>query len=225
MKAYVEPVLALLRQHGAKEILDAPSGAGWLANRLDSAVAVDGVDLYASAPGYRQLLSHDLDRGLPDQLGTYDAVVSCEGIEHLTNPGLLLGSAKAHLRPGGLFIVTTPNAWYPVARLKYLFSGFFPGFPALPNPQRGTHMHLIAWTWPLLYSHLALARFHEITLHPCIEPERIRLFDRLFVPLLRGIYRRKAKRAGSEEEQRFWLTCASDGALLARRLVISGVAR
>lgn len=41
--------------------------------------------------------------------GQYDLIVSFQVIEHLYNPGAMLDNVKAHLKPGGLFLVTTPN--------------------------------------------------------------------------------------------------------------------
>ncbi|MFH1078500.1 MAG: class I SAM-dependent methyltransferase, partial [Patescibacteria group bacterium] len=41
----------------------------------------------------------------------YDVVVAGELIEHLDNVGLFLDRVAAHLKRGGVFIVTTPNAF------------------------------------------------------------------------------------------------------------------
>ena len=39
----------------------------------------------------------------------FDLVVSFQVIEHLYNPGAMLDNVRAHLKPGGIFLVTTPN--------------------------------------------------------------------------------------------------------------------
>ena len=39
----------------------------------------------------------------------FDLVVSFQVIEHLYNPGAMLDNVSTHLKPGGLFLVTTPN--------------------------------------------------------------------------------------------------------------------
>jgi 2-polyprenyl-3-methyl-5-hydroxy-6-metoxy-1,4-benzoquinol methylase len=79
-------------------------------------VAIDSIDLYEERPaGYRNFLCCDLEEGVPDELGSYDMIVSCEGIEHIANPGLFLKSAREHLNPGGVIVITTPNTWYPGA--------------------------------------------------------------------------------------------------------------
>jgi 2-polyprenyl-3-methyl-5-hydroxy-6-metoxy-1,4-benzoquinol methylase len=39
----------------------------------------------------------------------FDVVVSFQVIEHLYDPSAMLARAKLHLKPGGIFLVTTPN--------------------------------------------------------------------------------------------------------------------
>lgn len=41
----------------------------------------------------------------------FDVIFAGDLIEHLSNPGLFLGRAKAHLNPGGRLVLTTPNAF------------------------------------------------------------------------------------------------------------------
>jgi len=41
--------------------------------------------------------------------GHYDLVVSFQVIEHLYNPSSMLENVRAYLKPGGVFLVTTPN--------------------------------------------------------------------------------------------------------------------
>lgn len=42
---------------------------------------------------------------------TFDLIFAGDLIEHLSNPGLFLQTAKTHLKPGGRIILTTPNAF------------------------------------------------------------------------------------------------------------------
>lgn len=42
---------------------------------------------------------------------TFDVIFAGDLIEHLSNPGLFLARAKAHLKKGGRLILTTPNAF------------------------------------------------------------------------------------------------------------------
>jgi SAM-dependent methyltransferase len=206
-------------------VLDLPSGTGWLAEQIDMpGVEIDGIDLFENRPdGYRKFLQCDLEDGVPDELGLYDMIVSCEGIEHIANPGLFLKSARRHLNSGGTLVVTTPNTWHPAARLTYFLRGFFPGFPSLAGKIKpGSHMHIMPWSWPQLYLHFKLAGFSDITLHPCIEEERTHFFERFLSLTMKSYCRRNARKAASAEERNYWNTAADDGSLFARRLVISG---
>jgi SAM-dependent methyltransferase len=224
MKAYQSIVAEIARAVRPRTVLDLPSGSGWLRSRIAQPdVVIDGIDLYESQPrGYRNFLKRDMDEGIPEELGRYDLIVSCEGIEHIANPGLFLKSAREHLNPGGTVVVTTPNTWHSAARLKYFQRGFFPGFPSLAGKiAPGTHMHIMPWSWPQLYLHLKLAGFNDIRLHPCIEGERIHFFERLLAAPMKSYCQRNARSARSEEERNYWATAAEPGSLYARRLVVS----
>ena len=162
-----QAVLDFLRDKKFATVLDAPSGAGWLAEGLGERATLDGIDLYADAKGYRKIWRHDLDAGLPSDCGSYDLICCCEGLEHVGNPLLLLRAFHKRLPAGGLLLVTTPNVWYPQARLQYLFRGFFPSFPALAGKiAPGAHMHITPWSWPQLYLYLKLAGFVRLELVP-----------------------------------------------------------
>ena len=224
MKAYQPIVGEIVRKAGAKSVLDLPSGHGWLRAQLpDTSVSIDGIDLYEAKPeGYRNFLNHDLDLAWPGSLAQYDAVVSCEGLEHISSPGLFFSSARDHLNPGGTLVITTPNTWHMASRLKYLTRGFFPGFPSLAGKiKKGSHMHIMPWSWPHLYLHLSLAGFEQIELYPCFGDDRTSIIDRAFASILRSNPKKKARKASTEEERRYWEIAASDASMLSRRLVVS----
>src|SRR5690606_28780915 len=95
----------------------------------------------------------------------YDAVVTCEGIEHIGNPLLFLRECHRALKPGGTLIVSTPNVWAPASRLQFLLRGFFLGFPSLAGRiRRGTHMHISPFSCPHLYLYMTLAGFSGVRL-------------------------------------------------------------
>ena len=225
-KAYVPVVGALLERARPARILDAPCGSGWLPSLLRHEAIVDGVDLFAGVPpaGYRRFDAHDLDQGLPDTGERYDAIVSCEGIEHFGNPGRFLGTAFKSLEPGGLLIVTTPNTWHPAARLQYLLRGFFPGFPSLAGKiVRGSHMHILPWSFPQLYTFMTLAGFGEVTVHDLREKRPGRIHEWLLVWPQWLYCRHRGRRASGAEERRFWRQAGGRQSLLGRRLVVSAV--
>jgi FKBP-type peptidyl-prolyl cis-trans isomerase 2 len=58
---------------------------------------------------------HDLNENpeLPYRTGSYDAVVCAVSIEYLIDPETVFKEIGRILRPGGLFIVTFSNRWFP----------------------------------------------------------------------------------------------------------------
>jgi len=222
-KSYYPVVCTIIRDRKPSTILDVPSGIGWLREQVrEAGVAIDGIDLYApKPPGYREFLQRDLEEGVPDELGRYDMIVSCEGIEHIANPGLFLKSARRHLNPGGTLVITTPNTWHPAARLTYFLRGFFPGFPSLAGRiATGTHMHIMPWSWPQLYLHLSLAGFGAVELHPCND-RRTRLYERMLAPPMLHYCSHHARKAHTESEREYWRIAGQPGSLYSRQLVVS----
>ena len=201
--------------------LDAPSGGGWLPEALGDGVAVDGIDLYVdNAPGYRKFWKHDLDEGLPEDCQGYDLICCCEGLEHVGSPLLLLRHFYRALAEGGTLIITTPNVWYPQARLQYLLRGFFPSFPALAGKVKpGTHMHITPWSFPQLYVFLKLAGFEPPTIIP--EPlSRAKHFHERIIGLPSKIYCcGRLKKARTYEEREFWKQAGRQESLLGRHLI------
>lgn len=113
------------RYCAGKTVLDVASGIGYGTDYLQKrgAQAV-GLEIDESAiafartkytgPTYSQ---GSADRMSPGWSESYDVVVSFETIEHLSDPGVFLGEVTRCLRPGGLFLCSTPN------RSLYLFQG------------------------------------------------------------------------------------------------------
>lgn len=162
--------------------------------------------------------------GFPSDLGRYEAIVCCEGLEHFGSPDLFFKSAREHLTPGGQLIVTTPNVWFPGARLQFLLRGFFPSFPCLVGRiDRGTHMHIVPWSFPQLYLFFRLNGFAEITLHDIDEPKPKRLYER-FLGFPQWLYcRRRLAKSPTDEERAFWSFAGSRQSIFGRRLVVAGV--
>jgi len=51
----------------------------------------------------------------------FDAIVAAEVVEHLYYPDLICKKVAEHLKPGGLFIGSVPNAYNIKNRVRYLF--------------------------------------------------------------------------------------------------------
>lgn len=115
------PVLRLLRSHGATEVLDLGCGNGaFTAQLAREGYRMTGLDFSESGitlakKNYpeAEFAQHDAQDPLPaGHTGKYDAVVSIEVIEHLLLPRKLVENAVTALKPGGLFILSTPYHGY-----------------------------------------------------------------------------------------------------------------
>jgi SAM-dependent methyltransferase len=222
MKSFMPAVVEILKQHHAKVILDAPCGGGWLKQLIDWEVTMDGIDLFdSSASGYNNLFTFDLDKGLPKDIGLYDAIATCEGIEHLGNPLLFLESCREHLVDDGLLVVTTPNIWHPASKLKFLTRGFFPGFPSLGGKvERGTHMHIMPWSFPWLWMYLKLAGFSSIQLAELDEPKPKYFFEKILAAPQRYYCQKQFQNSKTVAEKEYWKFAGSDQSIYGRRLVV-----
>jgi 2-polyprenyl-3-methyl-5-hydroxy-6-metoxy-1,4-benzoquinol methylase len=97
-------------------VLELGCGTGWLCNELSRYGECLGVDISPLAIGaakeaYPKLHFECVDLSDWRPTDTYDVVLSHEVIEHLRDQSAHAKVAFEALRPGGLFILTTPNAF------------------------------------------------------------------------------------------------------------------
>ncbi|WP_215600382.1 class I SAM-dependent methyltransferase [Bordetella hinzii] len=221
MTPYHPVVLELLARDGAREVLDAPCGTGWL-GRSSAGLLLDGVGLWEfpqSQAGYREVREHDLDRplSLPRR---YDAVVCCEAIHLLTNPGQAFESFFRALRPGGRLIVTTPNTWYQRSRLQFLLRGFHSGFRPMVGRRRGEdYITYFAWSFPLLHLLMTHSGYEDIRLHEVNEPKPKRWIEHVLALPSRLYCRRQQRR--DPRHAAYWRQAGSAQSLHGRWLVVS----
>lgn len=125
-----------------KRALDVGCGAGLLCEPLTRLGAeVTGVD--AAAENVAAATRHAAGAGLPVTyhhgelaalaLGTFDLVTSMEVLEHVADKQAFVAQLAAHLAPGGLLVLSTPNR---TARSRLLLVGAAEALGAVP---RGTH--------------------------------------------------------------------------------------
>ncbi|MBV7481480.1 bifunctional 2-polyprenyl-6-hydroxyphenol methylase/3-demethylubiquinol 3-O-methyltransferase UbiG [Bordetella sp. BOR01] len=227
IKPYQPVVLSILRQHGARVVLDMPCGTGWLgqavARQQLDLDALDGLGLWefpAADLPYRQVTEHDLDSPMAGATD-YDAIVCGEAIHLLRNPGLMLHGAFQALRPGGRLIITTPNTWRSGSRLGYLLRGFHYGFAPMVSKQRGDYVTYVPWSFPQLHVFLAHQGYTDIMLHEVNEPKPKHLAEYLAGWPSRLYCRSRQRAAGNPAEHEYWRHAGSAQALYGSWLVVS----
>ncbi len=127
-------------------VLDAPCGAGAFSARLGTLGAqVIPMDIEAVEPFYadrsRRVLA-DANQTLPFPDGSFDAMVTIEGIEHLENPSFFLRECARVVKPDGWVFLSTPNVDSFRSR-KYVF---LHGYHKFFGPWSDTHKD----SWHLL---------------------------------------------------------------------------
>lgn len=153
-------VLGLLRPHLARAatVLDIGAGEGYLARRVHELVVREGLaarveacDLFPGNFRVPEVPCHaiDLHGGLPLPDGSVDLAYSVEVVEHLEDQFAFLREVRRVLRPGGRFVLTTPNVLSLTSRLRTLLVGFPELFGPLPlrgkDPQHvGGHIHPVS---------------------------------------------------------------------------------
>ncbi|WP_164707579.1 class I SAM-dependent methyltransferase [Bathymodiolus thermophilus thioautotrophic gill symbiont] len=108
-----------------KRILDFPAGSGVTSNILKSIGAIPlPYDLFPEFFKVKNLtcLKADINKGIPLENQSVDAIVSQEGIEHFENQLKALHEFNRVLKVGGSLIITTPNYSNMVGRLSYFLS-------------------------------------------------------------------------------------------------------
>ncbi len=154
-------VLELLAPHlgAAGTVLDIGAGEGYLARRVHAAIRAGGhaarleaCDLFPDNFKVPEVPCRaiDLDGGLPLPDGSVDLAYSVEVLEHLEDQFAYLREVHRVLRPGGRFVVTTPNVLSLTSRVRTLLTGFPELYGPLPlrfdDPQHlGGHIHPVSY--------------------------------------------------------------------------------
>jgi len=115
-------VAAILASRPAGTVLDVPAGFGPMAAAAaDAGHRVVGLDLFPAA-GF-QGVQADACGSFPFADESFDCVLSMEGIEHFENQARFVRECARVLRPGGSFVLTTPNVLHLSGRVASFWTG------------------------------------------------------------------------------------------------------
>ncbi|HLL25272.1 MAG TPA: class I SAM-dependent methyltransferase, partial [Kofleriaceae bacterium] len=114
---------------GRLRILELGCGTGWLCNELSRYGDCLGVDISSQAidqarERYPRARFECVDLASWQPTGEYDAVISHEVIEHLRDQPAHVKIAHDALVPGGLFVLTTPNAFAATSAVAEIRHGY-----------------------------------------------------------------------------------------------------
>ena len=145
----------LLKSHPAGRLLDIPSGPGYFARQAkkhgyDTIAAEIDESLHVFPDlSYQKV---DMAKELPFGPGSFDYIISIEGIEHIENQFLFLRECSRVLKKGGKLFLTTPN----ISSLESRFAFFLTGIH--DNPPRPIRDDL-----PNIFmEHINLIPFHRL---------------------------------------------------------------
>lgn len=99
--------LQLASNGNGKKALDAGCAEGFYTEKLKN----QGWDVTAidKKPEYKNAQAADLNQGIPFHDNSFDIAWSTEVIAYLENPEFFIHEIKRVVKPGGTYIITTPN--------------------------------------------------------------------------------------------------------------------
>lgn len=177
----------LLLRQSPGFLLDVGCGDGSFGEPLThegwSVVGVDQVPthLRTAAMKLSSVICADVSQGIPVRPGSFDAAFAGEVIEHQIDTDAFMGRIWNALRPGGLFVLTTPNLASLENRMRLVFGLY----PMWVDYRIKGHGHVRAYTPRVLIRQLAENGFqvvHHVGNWVPFLPQR--LIDDLKLPWL-----------------------------------------
>jgi 2-polyprenyl-3-methyl-5-hydroxy-6-metoxy-1,4-benzoquinol methylase len=201
-------VLDVLRSvEGAPEnlqVLDIGAGMGALSAMLaDAGYRTMACDLYPDAfsvPGI-ECRSVDASGQLPYDDQSIDIALAVEVLEHIDGHQALFKEVRRILKPGGLFLFTTPNIASLKSRWMFLFNGYPYSFPSLdPEVVDPVHQHITPFSldryrWRLRQAGL---EFMDVTVDRYQSTSKLLMF---LYPIIWLLNRKASRRSESVRMQ------------------------
>ena len=200
-------VWGLLRGRKPGRLLDVPSGPGYFAKQAGEngfdAIAAEIDESLHVLPGVKYV-NANMGEKLPFPDGSFDYVVSIEGIEHTENAFRFLRECSRVLKSGGMMYLTTPNVSCLQNRLLFLITGSHDNPPGpirsdLPNLFM-SHINLLPFQ--RLEAFFRFSGFTIVELHPWKFRPVSQFLYYLVTPFARMRYAKtfKARYAGKPDE-------------------------
>jgi glycosyltransferase involved in cell wall biosynthesis/ubiquinone/menaquinone biosynthesis C-methylase UbiE len=123
-------ILKWVEQERPSEVLEVGTATGYLSSEMTKlGCAVTGIEqdpqmAEIARKHCREMFVADVEKIDYDQLGTYDAIIFGDVLEHLRNPREILEQVSKLLKPGGKVLMSLPNVANIWVRLNLLFGRF-----------------------------------------------------------------------------------------------------
>lgn len=144
----VRVVKGLFAPDPAIQVLDIGAGRGALSFQLKAAgYQVSACDLHPDEFQVPDVECRwaDADSPLPYDDASFDLVLAVELVEHIEDHQTFFTEVARVLKPDGRFLLTTPNILTLKSRMRFLFTGYFYGFPHLePDVRDPVSQHITA---------------------------------------------------------------------------------
>lgn len=105
--------LGIVKKFSEGKVLEVGCGTGHVQSRLKNVVGMD-ITLSMLKKNRNNVVCADA-HSIPFKDGTFDVVYSIDVIEHVQNPGKMIGECKRVLKKNGILILTTPNGGMEIA--------------------------------------------------------------------------------------------------------------